>query len=299
VSPGDRAFVLLQGLVPQVLLTRFAGFMANRRARWLRQFLIRRFIATYDVAMDEAANPDPDAYGSFNEFFTRRLRADARPLPADPGAVVSPCDGTLSAYGPLDGSRLIQAKGVPYRAEDLLGEPSLADCFRDGSFATVYLSPRDYHRVHMPADGVLERMIYLPGGLFSVNPATVRARKGLFNRNERLVCVFRSPTLGRFAMVLVGAMIVGGIRTSWAGRITPRSSEGWRITAEARVRIGRGEEMGLFELGSTVILLFEGGRVGWDPQLESGARLRMGAAVARTLEPRREQDDPRVSSGDR
>lgn len=280
---GERAFLLLQHLLPKTLLTRFGGFVAGLEIRWLSRFIIRRFIDHYDVAMHEAANPDPLAYRSFNEFFTRRLRDDVRPMPEDPGDVAAPCDGTLSECGPLDGTRMLQAKGVHYSCAELLGDASLGESFRDGSLATIYLSPRDYHRVHMPADGVLERMIYVPGGLYSVNPATVAARPGLFARNERVVCVFRSPVRGRFAVVLVGAMIVGGIRTSWAGRITPRTGEPWRMVADAPVRLGRGDEMGLFELGSTVILLFEGGRVGWRPELAPGTPVRLGRPIGRLL----------------
>ncbi|HSG88997.1 MAG TPA: archaetidylserine decarboxylase [Pseudomonadales bacterium] len=297
---GQRAFLLLQHLLPKVLLTRFGGFVAGLRIRALRRFVIRRFIAHYGVAMHEAANPDPDAYGSFNEFFTRRLREDARPMPATAAEIASPCDGTVSEAGPLDGTRVLQAKGVTYAAADLLGDAALAERFRDGAFATIYLSPRDYHRVHMPADGVLERMIYVPGGLYSVNPATVAARRGLFARNERIVSVFRHPSGASFAMVLVGAMVVGGIRTTWAGRVTPRSAEPWNMVADAPVKLARGDEMGLFELGSTVILIFEGGSVGWRPELAPGAPIRLGRTIGRWLEPRAAaggDDDERDAAG--
>lgn len=290
VTIGQRAFVLLQHVLPKVLLTRFGGLMSTQRFRPLVRFIIRRFIAHYGVAMHEAANPDPDAYGSFNEFFTRRLRDDARPEPDDPLALAGPCDGTVSECGPLDGTRVLQAKGVTYAAADLLGDAALAERFRDGSFATLYLSPRDYHRVHMPADGVLERMLYVPGGLYSVNPATVAARRGLFARNERVVSVFRHPGGSSFAVILVGAMVVGGIRTRWAGRVTPRSREPWNLVADAPVHLARGEEMGLFELGSTVILMFQGRKVGWDASLAPGVPVRVNAPVGRWLEPRTASD---------
>ncbi|MEE4383135.1 MAG: archaetidylserine decarboxylase [Pseudomonadales bacterium] len=279
-TPGARLFLLLQYLVPQRLLTRLAGAFARARLGPLTQLAIRLFVRRYGVALEEAEHADPRAYDRFNAFFTRPLRAGVRPLDADPRAVSSPCDGAVSEAGPLDGTRLLQVKGVSYRAEELLGDAALAARFANGSFATLYLSPRDYHRVHMPLDGTLERMSYVPGPLFSVNPATVLARPGLFARNERVVCTFRGPT-GPFAMVLVGAMIVGGIRTVWAGRVTPRTAEPWRLALEAPVTLRRGEEMGLFELGSTVILLHPPGQLVWAPTLLPEAPVRLGAAIGR------------------
>lgn len=279
-TPGARLFLLLQHLVPQRLLTRLAGALARARLGPLTQLAIRLFVRRYGVVLAEAEHEDPRAYGRFNEFFTRPLRAGVRPLDADPQAVSSPCDGAVSEAGPLDGTRLLQVKGVHYRAEDLLGDAALAARFAGGSFATLYLSPRDYHRVHMPLDGTLERMRYVPGPLFSVNPATVLARPGLFARNERVVCSFRGPA-GPFVMVLVGAMIVGGIRTVWAGRVTPRTAEPWGLSLEAPVTLRRGEEMGRFELGSTVILLHPPGQVAWAPTLLPDAPVQLGAAIGR------------------
>ena len=289
-APGPRrarAFLLLQRLLPRTLLTRVAGTLSRlRRPAPLRRLAIRLFVRHYGVDMSEAANPDPDAYESFEAFFTRRLRDDARSWDEDRLALSSPCDGTVSQCGRLDGRRLLQAKGRPYTADALLADPNLAEAFTGGSFATLYLSPRDYHRVHMPQDAVLERMAYVPGGLWSVNELTVTARRGLFARNERLVCVFRGAS-SRFAMVLVGALVVGGIRTTWAGRITPRTAEPWQLTTEARVAFRRGDEMGLFELGSTVILLYPDASLAWSPALEAGAPVRLGQTIGRFLEARR------------
>ncbi|MEE4360288.1 MAG: archaetidylserine decarboxylase [Pseudomonadales bacterium] len=280
-----RLFVFLQGLVPQGILTRIAGAIARARLGPVTTLLVKGFSSHYRVDLGEAACPDPGAYDSFNDFFTRRLRDGARPIADGPLTLVSPCDGAVSEAGPLDGSRLLQAKGMHYRVETLLCDDALAERFRGGSFATLYLAPSDYHRVHMPLDGTLERMVYVPGRLFSVNPTTAALRDGLFARNERVVCSFRGPQ-GPFVMVLVGAMIVGGIRTVWAGRVTPRTAESWRMNADAPVTLRRGDEMGLFELGSTVILLHPGGRIVWNPDLAPGRRLRMGEGIGRILEAR-------------
>ncbi|MCC5887851.1 MAG: phosphatidylserine decarboxylase [Gammaproteobacteria bacterium] len=280
---GQRAFLWLQHLLPKTLLTRLAGAFARRRIPLLTPWVMQRFIQAYGVNMAEAAQPDPSAYATFNAFFTRALRSGARPL-APPPALLCPCDGAVSEAGDLDGDRLLQAKGVTYTAAELLGDAELAESFRGGSFATLYLAPRDYHRVHMPADGILESMAYLPGGLFSVNPATAAARAGLFARNERVVATFQGAG-DRFAMVLVGAMIVGGIRTAWAGRVTPRSAEPWRLALETRRFCPRGSEMGTFELGSTVILLFPPGRARLDKTLTPGHKVRMGEAIGEVFEP--------------
>lgn len=286
-----RAFLLLQYLLPRELLTRLAGWGSRlRRPAWLRRRVIRLFIRQFAVDMSEAANPDPDAYDSFEAFFTRRLRDGLRTWEEDRLAIASPCDGAVSECGPLDGRRLLQAKGRYYSVDALLADPGLGEAFANGSFATLYLSPRDYHRVHMPQDATLERMVYVPGGLFSVNAMTALTREGLFARNERLVCIFQSPA-GRFAMVLVGALVVGGIRTTWAGRVTPRTAEPWHVTTETRIALQRGDEMGLFELGSTVILLYPPATVAWRPELVPGAPVRLGETIGRVLEARRGPDD--------
>lgn len=282
MTGGQRAFLWLQHLLPKTLLTRLAGAFARHRVPLLTPWVMQRFIQFYGVDMDEAAQPDPAAYPTFNAFFTRPLRAGARQLAARP-ALLCPCDGAVSEAGSLDGNRLLQAKGVTYTAAQLLGDASLAASYDGGSFATIYLAPRDYHRVHMPADGVLESMGYQPGGLYSVNPATAAARAGLFARNERVVSTFLGAG-DRFSIVLVGAMIVGGIRMPWAGRVTPRSAEPWRMAADASLFCGRGSEMGTFELGSTVILLFPPGRARLDGNLTPGRKVRMGEAIGEVFE---------------
>ncbi len=282
MSLSDRAFVGLQHLLPRKLLTAGAGAFARRRIPLLTPWIIRRFIHAYDVRMEEAAQPDPASYRTFNAFFTRALRDDARPL-ADAPALLCPSDGTISEFGPISQGRLLQAKGVHYPVAELLADPGLAGRYEGGQFMTIYLAPSDYHRVHMPRAGTLQHMGYVPGGLFSVNPATVAARKRLFSRNERVVCEFACDD-SHFSMVLVGAMIVGGIRTPWAGRITPRTREAWQLPLTPQP-LARGAEMGTFELGSTVILLFPPDQVTFEPTLEPGHKVRMGQSLGQLQQP--------------
>ncbi|QID19583.1 phosphatidylserine decarboxylase [Nitrogeniibacter mangrovi] len=276
----DTLFVLSQYLLPKKALTRLTGWLAGRRAGQATTWTIRRFIGRYGVDMSEAANPDPAAYPSFNDFFTRALRDDARPL-AD-AELLCPVDGAISQFGPIKRGHLFQAKGHEYSATALVGgDHQLAERFADGLFATLYLSPRDYHRVHMPCDGTLREMIYVPGELFSVNPVTARNIPGLFARNERVVCVFDGAE-GPFVMVLVGATIVGSMATVWHGVVNPpRRPEitKWRYDA-GEVRLARGEEMGRFQLGSTVVLLFPAGRFHFNPAWHPAAAVRMGEAMS-------------------
>jgi phosphatidylserine decarboxylase len=253
---------------------------------------VRAFVRRYGVDMAEAAQPDPAAYASFNEFFTRPLRAGARPLAAS--GLVCPVDGAISQCGAIDGDRIVQAKGHHYTTTALLGgDRALAAHFHGGSFATLYLSPRDYHRIHMPCAGRLLRMVHVPGELFSVNPLTARAVPGLFARNERVVCVFEGEggpdgVRGPWALVLVGATIVGSMATVWYGLVNPPRPgvvRQWDYT-DREVRLGRGDEMGRFLLGSTVVLLY-GPRAGGDlppvfePGWAPGAPVRLGQAMAR------------------
>lgn len=251
----DRAklFALSQYPLPQHLISRLIGYLARCRNPWVKNTFIERFIRAFDVDMSQALEPDPRAYPCFNDFFTRALRADARPIGDE---LVSPTDGYLSQSGRIERGTLVQAKGQHYSLTTLLGgDADQATPFRDGSFATVYLSPSDYHRVHMPLDGTLRETVYVPGRLFSVNLATADHVPGLFARNERLVCFFDTPH-GPMAMVLVGAMIVAAIETVWAGQITPKSGEIQTTRFDAPIRLAKGEEMGRFKLGSTVILCF-------------------------------------------
>jgi phosphatidylserine decarboxylase len=282
----------LQYLLPKQSLTRAAGALARREAGALTTWAIRRFIARYRVDMTEAADPDPATYPSFNAFFTRALRDGARPIAPD--GWLCPVDGAISQCGPITGDRILQAKGHDYSAAALLGgDPALAAAFQGGHFATIYLSPRDYHRIHMPAAGRLLRMIHVPGDLFSVNPTTVASVPGLFARNERVVCVFEGDDGRPFALVLVGATIVGSIATVWHGVVTPPRSGGvreWRHdgivpSAAAEVRLARGAEMGRFLLGSTVVLLWPPGPLRLARHWAPGVPVRLGERMAQSGTP--------------
>ena len=279
---SDRLAVLPQYLLPKRLLTVLAGRFASAQAGALTTWAIRRFVERYRVDMAEAAEPDPAAYASFNEFFTRALKADARPL-AD-AALICPVDGAISQFGPIAGDQIFQAKGHGYSTTALVGgDAQLAAQFQDGHFATLYLSPRDYHRIHMPCAGRLLRMIHVPGALFSVNPTTARGVPGLFARNERVVCVFESER-GPFVLVLVGATIVGSMATSWHGVVNPPRPgqlRQWRYD-DADIRLAQGQEMGRFLLGSTVVMLFpRGGLEAFNPEWQPGRAIRLGEAMAR------------------
>ena len=274
-------FILLQYLVPQHLLSRLAGSVAECRINWVKNLLMGRFIKIFKVDMSEALDPTPWSYGNFNSFFTRALTAGARPI-CEGATIACPADGTVSQAGPIKGGSIFQAKGRTYSTVELLGgDLALAELFRDGDFATIYLSPRDYHRVHMPCQGVLQRSVYVPGDLFSVNQTTAERVPRLFARNERLVSIFDTPH-GPMASVLVGAMIVAAIDTVWSGQEAPRKRAVHTTRFDrlpAPVTIGKGEEMGRFRLGSTVVLLFAKDRVQWRPDCQAGATVRMGQAL--------------------
>lgn len=277
---SDRLAVLPQYLLPKQALTLLAGKIAGARAGAWSTALVRWFVQHYQVNMAEAANPDPASYACFNDFFTRALKPDARPLAR--AALLSPVDGAISQLGSVSAGRIFQAKGHDYSCEALLGgEKRLAALFEDGLFATLYLSPRDYHRIHMPCDGRLISMLHVPGELFSVNPSTARGVPGLFARNERLVCVFETA-LGPLALVLVGATIVGSMATVWHGLVNPprpgRLRE-WRYE-QASVSLLRGQEMGRFLLGSTVVLLVPKGRLCFNPAWAPGRPIQLGEAMA-------------------
>ena len=250
----------------------------------MTQAAIRRFIARYGVDMSEAAQPDPAAYATFNDFFTRALRPGARPLAA--ADLVCPVDGAISQCGAIERDRILQAKGHGYTVAALLGgDAALAAAFTDGTFATLYLSPRDYHRIHMPCAGQLERMVHVPGSLYSVNPVTARGVPGLFARNERVVCLFegRRPDGRRFpfALVLVGATIVGSMATAWHGVVNPpRPGIVRRWDYDGReIALAQGAEMGRFLLGSTVIVLLPAGVARLQPDWAPGRPVRMGEAM--------------------
>lgn len=271
--------MLAQYLLPKQLLTTLAGRFARAQAGALTTWVIARFVSQYGVNMQEADNPDVASYRSFNAFFTRPLRPGVRPLAE--ANLVSPVDGAVSQCGVIAGAQIFQAKGHSYSTTALVGgDAALAAAFTDGVFATIYLSPKDYHRIHMPCAGTLRRMMYIPGDLFSVNPATARGIPRLFARNERVVCEFAGAD-GPFVMVLVGATIVGSMATAWHGVVNPpRTSElrEWRYD-HAPVSLRKGDEMGQFLLGSTVVLLFPAERMVLNTDWQPGRAVRMGEAM--------------------
>lgn len=277
--------VLLQHLLPKQALTSLAGVLARARGGAATTAAIRAFVSRYGVNMAEAAQPDPAAYPTFNEFFTRALQPGVRPLAqAD---LICPVDGAISQFGSIDGDRIFQAKGHHYTTQALVGgDGALAAHFHQGLFATLYLSPRDYHRIHMPCAGRLLRMIHVPGDLFSVNPATAQGVPGLFARNERVVCVFDSDA-GPWVLVLVGATIVGSMATVWHGVVNPPrpgTVREWTYH-DQDIRLAQGQEMGRFLLGSTVVMLFprppEGGtRLNFNPAWAPGRPIRLGETMA-------------------
>ncbi len=268
--------VALQYLLPKKLLTQLAGAFARSQSGALTQFAIRKFVAKYGVNMAEAASPDITSFASFNDFFTRALKTGARLLAQ--AAYVCPVDGEISQFGAIDGDQIFQAKGHSYSTRALVGgDATLAALFDGGQFATIYLSPKDYHRIHMPCDGMLTRMIYVPGDLFSVNPATAQAVPGLFARNERVVCLFDTAR-GPFVLTLVGATIVGSMATTWHGVVNPPRSADIRewTYALGEVELKQGEEMGRFLLGSTVVLLWQRETLRFNEAWKPALGVRMG-----------------------
>ena len=282
---SDSLFVASQYLMPKLALTALAGRVARAKGGRYTHALIRWFVARYQVNMDEAAEPDITQYACFNDFFTRALKPGARPLAqAD---FVCPVDGAISQLGHIEGDQIFQAKGHHYSTQALVGgDANLAAQFTDGEFATIYLSPKDYHRIHMPSAGRLRRMIYVPGDLFSVNPATARGVPGLFARNERVVCVFDMPAVAgqatqQFVLVLVGATIVGSMGTTWHGVVNPpRSSDVREWTYDdANINLKQGDEMGRFLLGSTVVMLWPKNTISLNPQWQAAQGVRLGEAM--------------------
>jgi phosphatidylserine decarboxylase len=279
---SERLAILFQHLLPKHALTAFAGFVASHQRGWVTTEIIRRFVAKYQVNMAEAANADIASYLSFNDFFTRALKPGARPL-AD-ADLICPVDGAISQFGAIEHDQIFQAKGHSYSTTAMVGgDAALAAQVQDGSFATLYLSPKDYHRIHMPCDGRLMRMVHVPGELFSVNPVTARGVPGLFARNERVVCVFES-TRGPFVLILVGATIVGSMATVWHGVVNPPRGKvvrEWDYLAEATpIALKQGEEMGRFLLGSTVVMLFPKGPLHFNPAWAHAGGVRLGEVMA-------------------
>ncbi|KGT94404.1 phosphatidylserine decarboxylase [Erwinia typographi] len=286
----DRLKLGLNTLLPKKGLTELAGWGAGKRAGWLTKAVIDAFVWYYKVDMKEAQKPDTASYRTFNDFFVRPLRDDARPIETDPNLLVLPADGAISQLGHIEGDQIFQAKGHTYSLEALLaGNAAMTEMFRDGEFVTTYLAPRDYHRVHMPCNGILREMIYVPGDLYSVNPLTAQNIPNLFARNERVICLFDTE-FGPMAQILVGATIVGSIETAWAGTVTP-PREGiikrwsWPGAEEdGAVVLLKGQEMGRFKLGSTVINLFAKEKVKLAESLTPETKTRLGQTLAIALQ---------------
>jgi len=285
-TPRDKLLTRIQYLVPQHLLSRVVGLLAASHSSAIKDTFIQKFAARYQVDMNEAAEPDLQSYQSFNAFFTRALKPGARPVDGSADSIVCPADGAISQLGPIEGDRVFQAKGFHYTLNELLGgDPARARPFENGVFATVYLSPRDYHRVHMPYGGTLREMVYVPGDLFSVNTRTAANVPRLFARNERVVALFDTD-LGPMAVVMVGAMIVSSVETIWAGLIQPHGRQ-VVVTRygdkQPPIVLNKGDEMGRFRLGSTAIVLFGKDVASWERQYREGTPTRMGTVLGRRL----------------
>jgi phosphatidylserine decarboxylase len=286
-SIAQSLFVGLQYLLPHHLLSSLMHSIARVELKPFKDLLIRQAIKWYQVDMQEALQSDPTQYRSFNDFFTRALRPDARPVAEPSNHIASPADGTLSQAGDIEAGFLFQAKGHDYSLLELLGgDAEMNRLFEDGNFATIYLSPRDYHRLHMPLSGKLMRMLHVPGRLFSVNETTCQSVPRLFARNERVICLFETD-LGPMAMILVGAIFVSSIETVWAGTITPLQQRvnSWDYTPQSKpagIELEKGEEMGRFNMGSTVILLFPKDVMEWAEDFTPGSPVRMGQMIAET-----------------
>ena len=286
-TTGDRLFAILQYLLPKQLLSRFIYHLMRTESPAVKRLLIGSFLRGYAVNMEEAAQPDAFAYRSFNDFFTRALKTGARPIAAAQDIVVSPVDGTWSRRGVLDGEALLQAKGRYYSLTELLANDREAiEAYRDGGFACIYLAPYNYHRIHMPCAARLRSTVYVPGDLFSVNAATVRAVPRVFARNERVICDF-DTAFGRMAVILVGALFVGSMATVPCGEINPpprRSKSPQRLANRVGREFAKGEELGRFNKGSTVILLTQRERVHWNSELALPATVQLGQAIASVVE---------------
>ncbi len=273
--------IFLQYCLPKQALTALAGKLANLKGGRLTTAVIRWFVKRYQVNMAEAENPDIASYATFNAFFTRPLKQGIRPLAA--ADFVCPVDGAISQFGTIQSGQIFQAKGHEYSTLALLaGHPALATVFQHGLFACLYLSPKDYHRIHMPCNGTLKSMTYVPGDLFSVNPLTAQNIPNLFARNERVVCEFTSEKHGTFVLVLVGATIVGSMATTWHGVVNPPRIgriQTWGYEGQ-NIHLKQGEEMGKFLLGSTVVMLFENERFAFNPAWGAGKPIQLGEAIS-------------------
>lgn len=281
-SFGDRLFAALQYLLPKQFLSRCIYMLMRAETPWLKRLIISNFLKGYEVNMAEAAQPDALAYRSFNDFFTRALRPGARSIATGADEIASPVDGTMSQRGPLQGESLLQVKGRYYTLTELLaGDPEAIETYREGSFCCIYLAPYNYHRIHMPLAGKLRSTVYVPGDLFSVNAATVRTVPRVFARNERVICDFDTP-LGRMAVILVGALFVGSMETVHCGEINPpprRRKAAQAIPAGVGREFAKGEELGRFNMGSTVVLLFQRDRARWENAALPEVKVQLGQSI--------------------
>lgn len=275
-----RSFVWIQYLLPQHGVSRSVLWATRVRSPWFKNALIRGFLKLFPVEMGEAAQSDPYGYATFNEFFTRALRSDVRPIAPGAHDIACPVDGRVSECGAIEGESLLQAKGRRYTLAELLAGQPWAARFAGGSFATIYLAPFNYHRIHMPVEGRLLDTVYVPGRLFSVNDATAQRVPRLFARNERVLTLFDGG-FGAFAVILVGALNVGSIGTVWAGDVTPAARRIITRIPSPDMDLAKGTELGRFNMGSTVILLFEAGRAAWHPALRAGSVVRLGQSLGR------------------
>ena len=272
--------VFLQFVIPQHLLSRLVGFFMNCHWSWLKNKLISWFIKHYHVDMRLAEKTRISDYATFNEFFTRKLKPQLRPMSKDKKAIICPVDGVVSQIGSIQDNTIIQAKKKSYTINELLAGNKYAKTFNQGSFVTLYLSPKDYHRIHIPTKGRLIEMIYVPGRLFSVNPATTASIDGLYAKNERVICVFETE-FGMMVVILIGALLVGSIHTVWANKVLPnkyKTIQSWQYKKK-NIVLKRGDELGHFELGSTVIVLFEPNKLKWKQTLQHQTSVKFGQCI--------------------
>ena len=281
MSLTEKAFIFLQYILPHHLLSRLMGKFTHCENRFIKNLMIRKISKAYNIDLSDAVNQDIESYPSFNAFFTRPLKPDARPIASAARSIACPADGYLSQKGPITEGQIVQAKGFDYSITSLLGgDPERAQPFQGGTFATIYLSPRDYHRLHMPVGGTLREMIHVPGRLFSVNDTTTRHVPDLFARNERVVAIFDTPE-GPMALILVGAIFVASIETIWSGIVTPPTRSDVQVTRydNDRIAIEKGGEMGRFNMGSTIIVLFGNPAAEFSSAIQAGAPVKMGEAI--------------------
>lgn len=284
-SLGDHLFAAVQRCLPTRALSALMYKIAEIDSPGFKNGFIKAFMRGYPIDLGEAERETVEEYRHFNDFFTRALKRGARPMPSDPNLLASPVDGRISQLGAIRNGRIFQAKGHDYTAAELLADAELAKAFDGGSFATIYLAPHNYHRVHIPFGGKLRSWTYVPGRLFSVNPATARAMPRLFSRNERMVAIF-DTAFGPMAVVMVGALFVGGVETVWGGRLTPphsRAATPFHHQPDGTVALARGDEMGRFHMGSTVVLLAPRGALDWQAELKAGDALRLGQPLAQVV----------------